>query len=681
MPYLPTKMSQFENVTALSTSSYIIGLDIYAGNLSNIKISGSAAGYELARKRWILNPPVTSSNDPRGDDGAESYNLGEYWVKSGSAWVQLIITGSDSGGTISSSYQLSDGGGNAFDNSNNVTFGSVNALNITSSNNLSVYANASLGTNYENKHFVSGSMFISGSTHVSGNAYFNGIEVVLQAANVGDGLYFKNGNTTAMAITRANSRMNFNLGTPAANGFTFGTVSNASALLISDSGIITTTGNIGIGKTGNVANARLDVNGNSIITGSLIVTNGITGSFSGTASYALVARSNNVYNVKDFGAVGDDNQNDTSAILLAISASQASRIGTVYFPDGIYVITGSLRLPSDPQCDIALLGNGSNVSVIKQIANVNGIEFNMDNGGTDDQKYQVAIKGLGLKTVGQASGSIYITYGNSSISSHTDISVDLDDVHILSSDVNYWTAGIVLESAWNYRISNTMVIGQNIGTPFSFNGTGLEIRRMCVNGTIHNSQFNFWNTGIHINTVDYSPAGQNTEGLLISQVYMVPVNYGVRAIGNRCFLGVPGYDWAGRPYAGRIALLSMNNSHIDCRSSGSALYLENVQGHFITSNLFIADGTGSGVYGKNAHEGAFIGNTFFNAGSAPSVYIGGYSGSANIVTGNIFRGGSTHVLLESSSIYNKVYGNVAYDALSINLSNLGTNNLTGSVGY
>jgi hypothetical protein len=51
---------------------------------------------------------------------------------------------------------------------------------------------------------------------------------------------------------------------------------------------VTTTalkGNVGIGTT--TPNAKLDVNGNAIITGSLIVTGGITGSLLGTSSYAI----------------------------------------------------------------------------------------------------------------------------------------------------------------------------------------------------------------------------------------------------------------------------------------------------------------------------------------------------------------------------------------------------------
>lgn len=658
----PIKMSQFENVSSLSTSSYIIGLDRNGiGDLVNIRISGSDAGYELSRRRWVLNPPVTASNDSRGDDGAESYSSnGQYWIKSGSVWLQIFNSGSNIT-IISSSAQLVNGGGNAFTNTQQVTFNFItaslglNAPNITSSN-ISV----------SNILHTGGSVGIGKATpnsrlDVNGNTIVTGSLTIATTSNSTYQYIINSTGTGRVLIFGSNMYIGGSTG--------IGTViqSNSSNAIQID-----TSQNIGIGTAS--PNAKLDINGNAIITGSITA----TGGFVGTASYALGAKSNSVYNVKDYGAVGDDSTNDTIAILSAISASQSEGIGTVYFPDGIYVITGSLVLPSNPQCDITLAGNGSNVSVIKLTSNTTAINFNMDNGGTDDQVYQVGIKGIGIKTSGQASSSIYISYGTASVSAHQNVSVDINDVHILSDNINYWASGIILESAWNFRISNVMVVGKNGNAPYT--GTGLEIRRMCINGIIHNSQFNFWNTGIHINTVNYTSTGQNTEGLLMSQVYMVPVNYGIKAIGNKNFTGVAGTDWANRPYAGRIALLTLNNSHIDSRDSGSALLLQNVQSHYISNNLLIVDGTGSAVYGNNAHEGSFIGNTFFNAGTAPSVYVGGYSGSANIIASNIFRGGYPHVLLESSSIYNKVYGNVAYDSLGITIINSGSNNLTGSVG-
>ena len=82
--------------------------------------------------------------------------------------------------------------------------------------------------------------------------------------------------------------------TGGANGVTRGLFINPTLTAAADfRAIETTVGNVVLGSTsGNVGigttapNAKLDVNGNTIITGSLIVTNGITGSLFGTASWA-----------------------------------------------------------------------------------------------------------------------------------------------------------------------------------------------------------------------------------------------------------------------------------------------------------------------------------------------------------------------------------------------------------
>ncbi|NCZ53373.1 MAG: hypothetical protein EBY81_05710, partial [Verrucomicrobia bacterium] len=534
---LPTKMSMFENAVSLSTSSYIIGLDMYGGQLSNVKVSASIAGYELSRKRWILNPPVTSSNDVRGDDGAESYNSGQYWIKSGSVWLELVVTGSNSSGTISSSYQLSDGGGEEFGAGNNVTFGRANIGAITGSK-INIVAQANIGTSILDEHFVTGSLNVSGSLRTTGTATIRA-KTYIKFDAAADGIYFISGSgfTQAASIILANSRVNFSstAGTTP-NGFTFNTGTVSNAVLVRDNGSLNVFGSGSFGKT--TSNAVLDVNGNTIVTGSLTVTTGsivITGSsvyplditsttgnanfrvidtnnstafgyftngfgtgrvgvgnlsmfvggqagmstiiqagniismiintsgsvvignaassarlnisgsavvtgsiyinngtLIGTASYALNAKSNNVYNVKDYGAVGDGTTNDTTAIQTAINAVKVAGFGTVYFPDGTFVITGSLTIPSNPQCDISLEGEGSNISIIKQTSNANAIYFDMNDGSGWANDYQVAIKSLAFKTSGQASTAIHVTYGTLQYSQHSNISVDINDVHIYS---------------------------------------------------------------------------------------------------------------------------------------------------------------------------------------------------------------------------------------------------------
>lgn len=49
-----------------------------------------------------------------------------------------------------------------------------------------------------------------------------------------------------------------------------------------------------------------------------------------------------VYNVRGFGAIGDDNHDDTASVQAAIAACETGGGGVVYFPPGRYKITGTL---------------------------------------------------------------------------------------------------------------------------------------------------------------------------------------------------------------------------------------------------------------------------------------------------------------------------------------------------
>ena len=83
-----------------------------------------------------------------------------------------------------------------------------------------------------------------------------------------------------------------------------------------------TSGNVSIGKTG--SNARLDVSGSTIITGSLTVTQGITGSLFGTASWAENATTASYVQTAQ----------TASYVLNAVSASYASFAVTASYIDG-----------------------------------------------------------------------------------------------------------------------------------------------------------------------------------------------------------------------------------------------------------------------------------------------------------------------------------------------------------
>ena len=61
-----------------------------------------------------------------------------------------------------------------------------------------------------------------------------------------------------------------------------------------------------------------------------------------------------VYNIKDFGAIGDGIADDTTAIQDAIDAARASGGGAVYIPTGTFKTTSALVIPRNPS--VSLLG-------------------------------------------------------------------------------------------------------------------------------------------------------------------------------------------------------------------------------------------------------------------------------------------------------------------------------------
>ena len=66
-----------------------------------------------------------------------------------------------------------------------------------------------------------------------------------------------------------------------------------------------------------------------------------------TALDGKVSKNTLVYNVKDFGALGDNSTDDTSAIQDTLDAVGAAGGGTVYVPYGVYIISATLVIYSN----------------------------------------------------------------------------------------------------------------------------------------------------------------------------------------------------------------------------------------------------------------------------------------------------------------------------------------------
>jgi hypothetical protein len=204
----------------------------------------------------------------------------------------------------------------------------------------------------------------------------------------------------------------------------------------------------------------------------------------------------------------------------------------------------------------------------------------------------------------------------------------------------YWANGLQINEAWNTVVDQCYFSG-NPQSDASLTGTGIDITGVSVNFSLTNSQLNFWSIGLANVNSSTSSSNQNNEGIILSQVYMVPVKMGVHIKANpNSNWNSAGLDWAGRYQVGRMPLFGIVNSHIDARGAANtaAIRLENVASFLITSNLFIAsDGAANIIYLDGSYEGTCTGNGLFGPCSV-GIKVTGIS-TNNTFTGNQIRQG------------------------------------------
>ena len=160
-------------------------------------------------------------------------------------------------------------------------------------------AGLSFGTNGTERLSISA----AGAATFAGSVYLNGgyNEVLLDT--ISDTFKFRNAaNQNVMSIIKANTAMNFALGTPTTNGYRFSTVSTSNAFMIADNATCTSalSFNAPIFYDSNNTAYYLDPNGTSNLLG-LTVTNTISGSVNGSAATATALVTGNNYQVNSFG--------------------------------------------------------------------------------------------------------------------------------------------------------------------------------------------------------------------------------------------------------------------------------------------------------------------------------------------------------------------------------------------
>jgi hypothetical protein len=378
-------------------------------------------------------------------------------------------------------------------------------------------------------------------------------------------------------------------------------------------------------------------------------------------------------NVVHFGASPSASAyTNTIAIQSAVNVAVGRGGGSIYFPAGTYQISSSITL-SNPQCSMTFRGDGSAISIIKQIgaADQNGFDFNMDSGSADDRTYRVDIFDLGFHRSTTAGGSaIKITWGPTQDSQHTDPMLIMRGVHIRGADSGgvvgagpWWEKGLYLSSVWNAQVSQCMIAGRVLapGGYDNLTGVGIYTTGFCTNNHFTDIDTSFWDTGFQ-----YTANGGAVwmEGTFFSNCSMVSNRTGVNIAG----------DGSGGT---RVSLITWIGGLIELRGGREGFKLTNVQDFILSSMMIIqADpiGTHYAIYGDRLGGASITGVNFFAMNNGVKLL----TGSRQVVVSSCeFRGGTTHFEADVGAGGCRCFGNVFYD-VGPSMTDNGAGNIVGN---
>jgi hypothetical protein len=311
-----------------------------------------------------------------------------------------------------------------------------------------------------------------------------------------------------------------------------------------------------------------------------------------------------VFNVKDYGAMGNDSVDDTPSIAAAIAAANSSNGGVIYFPSGNYRVTSITTALLKP---LIFAGDGLATVIISYSASttIGCLDFT-----SGDPVNTVTIRDMTI-TCRASSMGIAISFTTTHPSYHKAFELTLLRLRIVYGSQAF-VKGVLIKQVNNLLIDGCYFEGWTNSAKGNY---GVYFDGQCVNPLIVNSSFSFWTYGIYsYATTGYPPAAEISpqEGMAIANTQFIVCQVGVKF---------------GSAYnQERVDAFIFMNCNMDIRSGGigtdyAGVMLENCMGAQISNNYIVHETTSYALDLRQCWNTTISNNNFFNAGSMRAIIL------------------------------------------------------------
>lgn len=386
-----------------------------------------------------------------------------------------------------------------------------------------------------------------------------------------------------------------------------------------------------------------------------------------------------VYNVRDYGAVGNGTTDDILALQATVDACNSGGGGIVFFPHGTYLISDTLYFRG--------VSGVSTFAITFQGAGVNTVTLKLKNGvggGTGGHQIRAVVAGY----YGQFGNPLTpYTSETTNYFNMYDMTLDFNGVNqVVTGNVSY---GLLLDNRGQNctiercNFTNVYAAGYNPGT-YTY-GIGINTYD-SRHVTVRDCQFTNCDYGTFLTTyaqgdlLDASLYNNRYLNTLYHSIYYES-GYSARIIGNR----ITGSGEAG--IYGNVITNTLNTDAVitgnyfnTCVSYGIQMNGNNVA---IIGNTIL--NTGYHGISINGQDNTILGNTLTNVGNkvSGSTFRRGImiQGNYHSVSNNTIKTVGEHGIELSGANHNTITGNTILDAGQLSNGSYNGINLEGSSTY